>query len=529
MPLIAKDNALLIPDTSDGVGPHNVVDGKRTIRFRVPTTDLFIAVSSSQDGQQMLVLTDQGDVFTRSADAKEFKLLGNYPKALNAELTPDGKQFLVAYDLSPIVYDTASGKEVVTFEGKWGFVRYASFVNGGRHAVSVHGNNFVRLWDAQTGKQVQQINLPGAGFHLAVSGDGRSVAAAVANPDVIQVWRLESSGAPATDPKPVKNDDPKTVPDGPIATSLELSDRIVDCFYSSDGKKIYAAASGGALHVLDPLTLKEIAKYNAIDGQILHAAAAPKSVLAKADRSKEWLYILDDQKHVFVFDSEKSKVTKTLSFETQLNDTNRPYLYTLLVTPDAQSLLLLNPRGFRWVSWNLKSEAEIRLNPLQRSPFMSSTYTAAFSADKAFGVASSNGKLLVWSGKTGLDVATLNCQQIEHLAIVPEANAVIGTGHPQYFAAWNYVTGKVIWDEKLPFMFGGLTAIPKSKRVAFTTPNDIVIRDCVTGEDVQRWKRDRVGINLTASADGRFLVSFGGPTEKKLRLWAVPAAIAKKP
>jgi len=99
---------------------------------------------------------------------------------------------MIAYDLSPVVYNAANGKEVATFEGKRGHVRNARYVNGGRQAVSTHGNGFVRLWDAQTGTMIQEIRLPGPGTGVTVSADGRSVAAVVNNPNVIQIWRLEA-------------------------------------------------------------------------------------------------------------------------------------------------------------------------------------------------------------------------------------------------------------------------------------------------------------------------------------------------
>ncbi len=296
MAVNAKDRTILMPNGSVGLSVCSTTDSKQIDTLRVPSLDQLIAVSHSLDGQIIIALTETGDLFVKPAATKLFKLLGNFPKALTAELSPDGKQVLVAYDPYLTMYDADNGKETLVFEGKPGFVRYASFLNGGRHVVSAHGNGYLRVWDAQTGKQLQQIVLPGASVHVVVSGDGRSVAAAMNNPDVIQVWRLESGTAIPVDPKVVKKEDPKEDKGGLIATSEDLSDQIVDCFYSSDGKKIYATAAGGAIHVLDPVTLKDIAKLNAIDARIMHAVAAPKSVRPKADRSKEWLYILDDQK-----------------------------------------------------------------------------------------------------------------------------------------------------------------------------------------------------------------------------------------
>ena len=92
--------------------------------------------------------------------------------------------------------------------------------------------------------------------------------------------RLESSGSLLTDPKVVKKTDPNVPAEGLVATSPALSDPIVAAFFSSDGKKIYAAVRGGIVHVLDPLTLEETQKFSIAEKKgIIDAIAAPQTRL----------------------------------------------------------------------------------------------------------------------------------------------------------------------------------------------------------------------------------------------------------
>ncbi len=219
---------------------------------------------------------------------------------------------------------------------------------------------------------------------------------------------------------------------------------------------------------------------------------------------------------------------KKLPFEAQLNDTNTPPQYSLVVTPDSQYLMTPNRSGFRGVTWDLKNNVDSGLKPLQRIPFRTNTRMVVFSADGRFGVAQASNKILVWNGVTGLDVAMFDQSFVNQVAIVPEANVVIASSSRE-FVAWNWLTGKEVWNTKaLPFG-GGLVGIPKSKRLAYVALGEIVIRDCVKGEDTQRWSFTGSPPGLTASADGKHLISFGGLNERKVRLWALPPVSAKKP
>jgi WD40 repeat protein len=519
IPVVAKDQTVLVPNGS-GFGIMSAAE-ERVISqnpIRLASQDTMVAACCSEDGQCVLALTDQGDVFTKVGAGPQMQLLGNYPKANSADLTPDGKQFVIGYDPFLVAYDSASGKPAVTYEGRPGFVRQACYMNGGRQTISAHGNGFVRLWDAQTGKMLQEIKLPGATVQVAVSADGRYAVTATVNSDVIHVWRLEGGGTGPMVPGK----------DGPLATSAELPDRVVAAFYSVDGKRIYAASKSGSIHVLDPMTLAETQKYSLGDRRIVHAVAAPRTVVAGPGPPKEWLYVLDDRKRVLVVDPEKGAVTKTLPTDAQLNDPNEFPNYYLTVAPDARTLLVLGRTGgSTGVRWDLKTNVETKYAPLERRPFgnANGTHVLGFSANGLVGAAATATKLLVWNAKTGLDVAMFDFQFAHYLTIVTEANAVVAAG-TNHSVAWNYLTGKEIWNEtNVPPRYG-LQAIPKSKRLAYTTQSDLVIRDGTKGEEVVRWRLPDDG-TLVASADGKYLVSFGR-NDKKLRLWAVPVA-AKKP
>ena len=332
------------------------------------------------------------------------------------------------------------------------------------------------------------------------------------------------------DPAAVKKDDPNAAPEGLVATSDDLSSPITACFYSSDGKKIYAATVDGAIHVLDPLTLKEIAKHNVVGGKVVHAVAAPKSVVPAANLSKEWLYLLDERKQLLVFDTEKETVAKSVPMLKNLNDPNQTPSYKLTVTPDARTLIIVSKGGWEGVRWDLRTHAETVFAPLQQAPFNSvrSTNTVVFSADGRFGAASTSSKVLVWNAKSGANVAIFNSRFVYALAIVPEANMVIATGNGQPLTAWNYVTGKEVWNDQPATNGDSLVAIPKSKRVAYASQTELIIRDCVKGVDTYRWKSLVSPYYLAASSDGKYLVSVGR-FERKVRLYAVPPATAKKP
>jgi hypothetical protein len=220
-----------------------------------------------------------------------------------------------------------------------------------------------------------------------------------------------------------------------------------------------------------------------------------------------------------------------MSFEKYLNDPNQTTNYYLTVTPDSRMLLVMGRFGWNGVFWDLKTNSETAFAPLQRPPLNTqSPRLVQFSADGRYGAGASANVITVWSAKTGVDIGAIPSKFTNYLTIVPEASAVVASGTDKggWVSAWSYNTGKELWNDRSTAFTTRLAAIPKSKRIAFGTLNELVIHDCIKGDDIVRWKAPGTASHLTASHDGKHLATFG-EGERKVHLWATPGTATKKP
>lgn len=528
------NNRLLNPVANGEVEVYSLVDGKKADEnLKIPVVGKDTPhVQYSNDGKAAALL-HRGSIFIRAAGMETFKSIDvGAPKSHSGILlSPDGKYIVYKCADDPIrVWETASQKLIGKLEGHTDIVGVVCYTNDSKHLISGSHDKTLRVWDLAACKQIQSIALPGRGYAAVASPDGQHIATMTEIDNGIQLWRCKGALAnpivkkdPEPDPEPpavianFKN--PYEGKEGLVKDSLPLTDPVRNCFYSIDLTRLYAVTQSGVVHVLDPITLVESAKFNAIDGRVVQAMAVRK--VPTTDPPKELIYVLDDKKHVHVYDPEKKSVVKDLSFENQLNDPNDNIAFTMTASPDTRTLLLFSRRGFKGTSFDLTNNQTGGLPQLKKPNFGDSTVAATWSADTKYAAAATNGELLVWDAKKGEDIGQFKIWNIDHLALNSDATAVVSASS-QMFVAFNFKTGKEIWNIKPTNFFAGLQAIPNSTWVAYSGPTDIVILDCKTGDEVTKWHTPENGARLLASRDGKFLVTWGG-RENKVHLWAVPA------
>ena len=199
--------------------------------------------------------------------------------------------------------------------------------------------------------------------------------------------------------------------------------------------------------------------------------------------AKDTLFLMDYQKRVHVFDTDKGTLGKKLAIDWQ---TGRPQHSAYLShqhAPDNRTLFVMLTSGFRGAIWDVKSNSASALLPfLQQQPFHGRPRTVVFSSDGRYGAAESNGKIALWNGKTGEPILAINSPGAVRLAIVPDANVLVaniaGADQLSQLVAWSVATGNEIWRDKELQTIDLIQPIPKSKRIAYVNGSDLVIRDC---------------------------------------------------
>jgi WD40 repeat protein len=203
-----------VANQTDTIGVVNLNDAQTAGAFRVLTLDPIAHLATSADGHASVAINTKGDVFTLSQAAQtprrpgpglpgpapqgpQYKPAGRLTDIHKVVLSPDGKSLLAAGANSSLrLYDMVAGNEQRSFEGQTGNVASAAFSRNGKFVMGVAADKTFRLWETETGRQIQDVKLPGAGVSIAVSPDGRYAVTSTEKPNSVQMWRLPDNVAP---------------------------------------------------------------------------------------------------------------------------------------------------------------------------------------------------------------------------------------------------------------------------------------------------------------------------------------------
>jgi hypothetical protein len=107
--------------------------------------------------------------------------------------SPDGRRLASAsWDRTVRLWDAQSGRELACLRGHENAVWSVSFSPDGRRLASASGDRTVRLWDAQSGRELACLRGHGGGVaSVSFSPDGRRLASASWD-RTVRLWDAES-------------------------------------------------------------------------------------------------------------------------------------------------------------------------------------------------------------------------------------------------------------------------------------------------------------------------------------------------
>ncbi len=108
--------------------------------------------------------------------------------------SPDGKFLATAWNNIVKIWDVGTGKEQATLQGHSDSIRTLAYALGGKVLITGSADQTVKVWDIATATERASIPGPADG-HVALSGDGRTLAMAIAQNETVTItlWDVETA------------------------------------------------------------------------------------------------------------------------------------------------------------------------------------------------------------------------------------------------------------------------------------------------------------------------------------------------
>jgi RNA polymerase sigma factor (sigma-70 family) len=356
-------------------------------------------------------------------------------------------------------------------------VRSIACAPDGSFLASVGGDPFVRLWAPKTGREIGRLkptpNVPhgfGFTFHaLALSRDGRVLAAAEEHRDAIHLWDAKSGkflksllGPTSLGPPLALSPDSKRLASFDKARPITLLDVSTALALSPDGKRLASVYKGGSITIWDVWTARKVRFWK---------RPSPYNI-------------------------------KCLAFS--------PGGDTLLTGACSDGALCL---------WDVETGQ-------QRDCFhgVGSPVAAAYSPDGKTIVSSSGDKTLqLWDVASGSQRQRIRCSRaVWSVAFSPDGEAVLGGCTDKVLRLWDVRTGVLLREFAGNHQIATTVAFSADGRTVAAVARDCRIRlwDRGKGQELHRGTHPSVLTALAFSPDGKTLASAGH--DGTICLWDVP-------
>ena len=400
-----------------------------------------------------------------------------------AAFSPDGKLIVTAiYSRSARIWDANTGQSVRELQGHTGAVTSAVFSPDGKLIVTASGDGTARIWDASTGQSVRELRGHTSDvFSAAFSPDGKHIVTA-SHDNSARVWDAGT---------------------GQGVQELRGHTRsVTSAVFSPDGKLIVTGSGDNTARIWDASTGQSVRELRGHTDNVSSAEFSPDGKL---------IVTSSFDKSARVWDASTGQSVKELRGHTFT-------LYSAAFSPDGKLIVTASGDGTArvWSSGAGQSVRELRGHTRD-------VYRAEFSPDGKFIVtASGDNTARIWDASTGQIVRELRGDKfaVYSAEFSPDGKLIVTVASDGATRIWDASTGQSVRELREHIDNISSAAFSPDGKLIVTVAGNRAPRiwDAGTGQSVRELQGHPSYLHSAAfSPDGKFIVT--ASFDKSVRVW----------